>query len=50
VGLGLSVSRRIVSAHSGRIDLDSLSGEGSTFHVQIPLAGPQPTADDRGRS
>ncbi len=37
-GLGLSVSSTIVREHSGRINVDSKPGEGSTFTVSIPLA------------
>jgi signal transduction histidine kinase len=36
VGLGLSVVRRIVQAHSGRIDVESRIGEGTTFRVHLP--------------
>ncbi len=38
VGLGLSVSYRIVSEHGGRIRVDSRPGEGSTFTVALPSA------------
>ncbi len=42
VGLGLSVSYRIVSEHGGRIRVDSRPGEGSTFTVRLPAARPEP--------
>ncbi len=36
-GLGLSIVRRIVEAHGGRIWVDSEVNVGSTFHVALPL-------------
>jgi signal transduction histidine kinase len=42
-GLGLSVSWGIVSAHGGRIDVDSAPGRGATFIVTLPLDIPPGT-------
>jgi signal transduction histidine kinase len=38
VGLGLSVSYRIVAEHDGRIEVDSDPGRGATFTVYLPSA------------
>ena len=37
VGLGLAISRWIVEAHGGSIRVESVSGEGSTFTVRLPM-------------
>ncbi len=36
-GLGLSLARRIVEDHQGRIDVTSAVGKGTTFAVMLPL-------------
>jgi len=36
-GLGLSLARRIVEEHHGRIEVASSSGKGTTFSVTLPL-------------
>jgi two-component system, sensor histidine kinase and response regulator len=35
-GLGLYLSRRIVEAHQGKIEVASIAGRGSKFRVQLP--------------
>ncbi len=40
-GLGLSLSRKLVELMQGTIWVESEPGEGSTFHVQMPLDCPQ---------
>ncbi|TWU42426.1 sensor histidine kinase [Novipirellula artificiosorum] len=37
-GLGLSIVQFIVSAHHGRLQIDSLPGSGSTFTILLPVA------------
>jgi len=44
-GLGLSIVSSIAEAHGGRAEVDSIPGDGATFRVVLPLAGPAPTAD-----
>jgi two-component system phosphate regulon sensor histidine kinase PhoR len=35
-GLGMTIVRRVVEMHDGRIDLESRPGQGTTFTVTLP--------------
>lgn len=37
VGMGLAIAYRVVSAHRGKIDVESEEGKGSRFQVRLPL-------------
>jgi hypothetical protein len=39
-GLGLALTSRIIDLHSGNIDVVSEPGRGATFHILLPVAGP----------
>ena len=39
LGLGLYITRQIVEAHGGRVELQSAAGAGSTFRVNLPMPG-----------
>jgi two-component system CheB/CheR fusion protein len=45
LGLGLYISREIVRAHSGEINVVSVEGKGTTFTVRLPLADKRPVED-----
>jgi signal transduction histidine kinase len=46
VGLGLTIVKKIVERHSGRVEIDSMLGRGTTVVLLLPLKA-QPHPDDQ---
>ena len=44
-GLGLAICRQLIDSISGRIDVTSQIGEGSCFHVSVPMEPARDAAD-----
>jgi len=42
-GLGLAISKRIIEAHDGYIEVESTLEKGTTFRFHLPLSGANPT-------
>lgn len=43
-GLGLAIARRVTEMHGGTIQVRSELGEGTTFRISLPVAGPREEA------
>ena len=48
-GLGLTIARRIVAAHGGRIEIESTPGHGACFTILLPLGGQDDDGDHSRR-
>ncbi|MCT4574387.1 ATP-binding protein, partial [Bacillus thuringiensis] len=40
-GLGLSISYGIINKHHGRIDVESVPGQGASFRIVLPVRQPR---------
>ena len=45
-GLGLPIIQELIHAHGGRVEVESVVGQGSTFRVILPIAPLEPAAFD----
>ncbi len=44
-GLGLAIVKKIIEQHNGRVSVESAPGEGTSFHVELPLKAARATAN-----
>jgi len=49
-GLGLAISKSLVELHGGSISAESTVGQGSTFHVRLPIASGAALDGDQDRA
>ena len=47
-GLGMTVVQQIISEHGGTIDVESVPGKGTVFHIRLPLVWSTPVEADGG--
>jgi PAS domain S-box-containing protein len=45
MGVGLYIVKEIVEQHGGKVQVDSVEGDGTTFTIILPLADPIPAAN-----
>jgi signal transduction histidine kinase len=46
IGLGLSISRRIVLGHGGDLSVESGPGQGTCFRIRLPVSGEPPSGGE----
>jgi hypothetical protein len=46
VGLGLTIVKKIIERHGGRLDVDSMLGRGTTVSMVVPVKAQRPADDD----
>ncbi len=49
-GLGLAITRRLVSRNGGQVELESAPGAGTTFRLRFPLPNTLETTNNRDRA
>jgi signal transduction histidine kinase len=47
-GLGLYIAHGLIEAHGGRIWAESIPGETTSFHLNLPIFSPANTAGSQG--
>ena len=45
-GLGLAIVQSVVADHFGKVWVDSVRGQGTTFHIELPTSGQPPREAD----
>ncbi len=45
-GLGLATSHSIIKGHDGHLEVESTPGEGTTFHIYLPVSEAEVAADE----
>ena len=46
-GLGLTIAKRLIELHSGRLHVESKQGEGTIFSFTLPMTGQEVTANEQ---
>lgn len=49
-GIGLHLASHLAQMHGGRIDFESVEGEGTTFYIRLPQDGPTSDAPETERA